>query len=257
MLVLVASRRDGRIARVLAERLQANLGRFGAEGIRRDGQRRHNADGGKHQEGGTPTHAHDQRAHDGRQNGAAKARARKCDGDGKASLGRKPVGGHQANEQAGRGDSEAARDGKEHVDLPQLTDKAHAHEHRRGGYDGKRTQNATTNLVGNMANDKRSDNAHHRGDRIGDVVLRKRYSQVTDDERLEQALAVDENGVARGHDHKAGGHHEPAGEELTLLRHAVLFLNKRAARLGATGGRRCSPKRRRHKPRRQGEARHR
>ena len=32
-LVLVASRRDGRIARVLAERLQANLGRLGAEGI--------------------------------------------------------------------------------------------------------------------------------------------------------------------------------------------------------------------------------
>lgn len=33
VLVLVASRRDGRIARVLAERLKANLGRLGAEGI--------------------------------------------------------------------------------------------------------------------------------------------------------------------------------------------------------------------------------
>lgn len=92
---------------------------------------------------------------------------------------------------------------------------------------------------------------------VGDVVLRKRYSQVADDERLEQAHAVDENGVARGHDHKAGGHHEPAGEEPTLLRHTVPFLNKRVARLGATGGQRYSPKRRRHKPRRQGEARHR
>ena len=108
-----------------------------------------------------------------------------------------------------------------------------------------------------MANDKRSDNAHHRGDRIGDVVLGKRNPEVADDERLEQTHAVNENGVARGHDHKAGGHHEPAGEELTLLGHTVPFLNKRVARLGATGGRRCSPKRRRHKPRRQGEARHR
>ena len=33
VLVLVASRRDGRIARVLAERLKADLGRLGAEGI--------------------------------------------------------------------------------------------------------------------------------------------------------------------------------------------------------------------------------
>lgn len=32
VLVLVAGRRDGRIARVLAERLQVNLGRLGAEG---------------------------------------------------------------------------------------------------------------------------------------------------------------------------------------------------------------------------------
>lgn len=58
-------------------------------------------------------------------------------------------------------------------------------------------------VIGNMANDKRSDNAHHGRDRIGDVVLRKRYSQVADDERLEQAHAVDENRVARGHDDKA------------------------------------------------------
>ena len=33
VLVLVASRRDGRIARVLAERFKADLGRLGAEGI--------------------------------------------------------------------------------------------------------------------------------------------------------------------------------------------------------------------------------
>ena len=74
-----------------------------------------------------------------------------------------------------------------------------------------------------MANDKRSDNAHHRGDRIGDVVLGKRNPEVADDERLEQTHAVNENGVARGHDHKAGGHHEPAGEELTLLGHTAPF----------------------------------
>ena len=108
-----------------------------------------------------------------------------------------------------------------------------------------------------MANDKRSDNAHHRGDRIGDVVLGKRNPEVADDERLEQAHAVNENGVARGHDHKAGGHHEPAGEELTLLGHTVPFLNKRVARLGTTGGRRYSPKRPPCKPRRQVAARHR
>ena len=59
---------------------------------------------------------------------------------------------------------------------------------------------------------------------VGDVVLRKRYSQVADDERLEQAHAVDENGVARGHDHEARGHHKPAGEELTLLGHTAPYL---------------------------------
>ena len=223
VLVLVAGRRDGRIARVLAERLQTDLGRLGAEGIGRDGQRRHHADSREHQEGGTPANAHDQRAHDGRQNSAAKARARKCDGDGKASLGRKPVGGHKANEQAGRGDGKAARDGKEHVDLPQFTDKAHTGKNGRGGNYSERAQNATTNLVGNMANDKRSDNAHHGRDGVGDVVLGKRDPEVADDERLEQAHAVDEDGVARGHDHKAGGHHEPAGEELTLLGHTAPF----------------------------------
>lgn len=58
---------------------------------------------------------------------------------------------------------------------------------------------------------------------VGDGVLRKGNAQVADDQRLEQAHAVDENDVARGHDHKAGGHHEPAGEELTLLRHTVPF----------------------------------
>lgn len=46
-------------------------------------------------------------------------------------LARKPVGGHQTNEQAGRGDGKAARDGKEHVDLPQLTDKAHTGKKRQ------------------------------------------------------------------------------------------------------------------------------
>ena len=224
MLVLIARGGNGRIARVLAERLQANLGRFGAEGIRRDGQRRHNADGGKHQEGGTPTHAHDQRAHDGRQNGAAKARARKCDGDSKTALGRKPVGSDEANEQAGRGHGEAARDGKEHVDLPKLAHKAHADKHGRGGDNGEGAQDAAAHLIGNMADHKRTHNAHHGGDGIGDVVLRKGNAQVADDQRLEQAHAVDENRVARGHDHEARGHHEPAGEELTLLGHTAPYL---------------------------------
>lgn len=154
VLVLVAGRRDGRIARVLAERLKADLGRLGAEGIGRDGQRRHHADSREHQEGGTPTNAHDQRAHDGRQNSAAKARARKCDGDGKASLGRKPVGSDEANEQAGRGNGKAARDGKEYVDLPQLTDKAHAGKNGRGGDNSEGAQNATAHFIGHMTNDK-------------------------------------------------------------------------------------------------------
>ena len=147
-------KKNRRIARVLAERLKAHLGRFGAEGIRRNGQRRHNADGGKHQEGRTPANAHDKRAHDGRQNSAAKARARKCDGDGKASLGRKPVGSDEANEQAGRSHGEAARDGKEHVDLPQLTDKAHAGKNGRGGDNSEGAQNATAHLVGHMTDHK-------------------------------------------------------------------------------------------------------
>ena len=224
VLVLVASRRDGRIARVLAERLKADLGRLGAEGIGRDGQRRHHTDSREHQEGGTPTNAHDKRAHNGRQNSAAKARARKCDGDGKASLGGKPVGGHQANEQTGRGHSEAARNGKEHVDLPQLTDKAHAGKHRRGSDNGERAQYAATHLIGNMADNERTHDTHHGGDGIGDVVLGKGNAQVADDQRLEQAHAVDENRVARGHDHEAGDHHEPAGEELTLLGHTAPYL---------------------------------
>ena len=59
---------------------------------------------------------------------------------------------------------------------------------------------------------------------VGDVVLRKGNAQVADDQRLEQAHAVDENRVARGHDHEARGHHEPAGEELTLLGHAAPYL---------------------------------
>ena len=150
-----------------------------------DGQRRHHADSREHQEGGTPANAHDKRAHDGRQNSAAKARTRKCDGNGKAALGRKPVGGHKADEQAGRGHSEAARNGKEHVDLPQLTDKAHASKHRRGSDNGERAQYAATHLIGNMADNERTHDAHYGGDGIGDVVLRKGNAQVADDQRLE------------------------------------------------------------------------
>ena len=74
-----------------------------------------------------------------------------------------------------------------------------------------------------MADNERTHDTHHGGDGIGDVVLRKGNAQVADDQRLEQAHAVDENRVARGHDHEAGGHHEPAGEELTLLGHTVPF----------------------------------
>ena len=58
---------------------------------------------------------------------------------------------------------------------------------------------------------------------VGDGVLGKRNPEVADDERLEQAHAVDENRVARGHDHEARGHHEPAGEELTLLGHTAPY----------------------------------
>lgn len=75
------------------------------------GQRRHHADSREHQESGTPAHTHDKRAHDRRENGSAKARTRKCDGNG-----------------------------KEHVDLPQLTHKAHASKHRRGSDNGERAQ---------------------------------------------------------------------------------------------------------------------
>ena len=223
VLVLIASRRDGRIARVLAERLKADLGRLGAEGVSRDGQCRHHADGSEYQERRAPAHTHDKRAHDRRENGSAKARARKCDGNGKAAFSGKPVGGHKANEQTGRGHSEAARNGKEHVDLPQLTDKAHAGKHRRGSDNGKRAQYAATHLIGNMTDNERTHDTHHGGDGIGDVVLRKGNTQVADDQRLEQAHAVDENRVTRGHDHEAGGHHEPAGEELTLLGHTAPF----------------------------------
>ena len=42
----------------------------------------------------------------------------------------------------------------------------------------------------------------------------KRNPEVAYDERLKQAHAVNENRVARGHDRKAGGHHEPAGKNL-------------------------------------------
>ena len=48
-------------------------------------------------------------------------------------------------------------------------------------------------------------------------------AQVADDERLEQAHAVDENRVARGHDDKAGGHDEPTGEEFMLPGHTAPF----------------------------------
>ena len=66
------------------------------------------------------------------------------------------------------------------------------------------TQNAAAYFIGNMANDKRSDNAHHGRARIGDVVLRKGNTQDADDQRLEQAHAIDKNRVTRGHDDKAG-----------------------------------------------------
>ena len=74
-----------------------------------------------------------------------------------------------------------------------------------------------------MADNERTHDTHHGGDGIGDVVLRKGNTQVADDQRLEQAHAIDKNRVTRGHDHEAGGHHEPAGEELTLLGHTAPF----------------------------------
>ena len=135
---------------------------------------------------------------------------------------------HQAHDPGAR---KGARDGKEHIDLPKLTHKAHAREHRRGGDNGERAQYAATHLIGNMADNERTHDAHHGGDSVGDVVLRKGNAQVADDQRLEQAHAVDEKRVARGHDHKAGGHHEPAGEEFALLGHTAPF-KKRIACAG-------------------------
>ena len=130
---------------------------------------------------------------------------------------------HGARQAHDPGARKGARDGKEHIDLPKLTHKAHAREHRRGGDNGKRAQYAATHLIGNMADNERTHDTHHGGDGIGDVVLRKGNAQVADDQRLEQAHAVDENRVARGHDHEAGGHNEPAGEELTLLGHTAPY----------------------------------
>ena len=77
MLVLVASRRDGRIVRVLAERLKADLGRLSAEGVGRDGQCRHHADGSEYQERRAPAHTHDKRAHDRRENSVGWSRIKK------------------------------------------------------------------------------------------------------------------------------------------------------------------------------------
>ena len=224
LLVLIARSGGGRVARVLAERPKPNLGRLGAEGVGGNGQRRDDADKGEHQEGRAPTHAHDQGAYDRRKDSAAKTRARKRDGNGKAALSRKPICGDKADEQTGRGDGEATRDSKQHVDLPKLAHKAHADKHRRGGDNGKGAQDAAAHLIGNMTDDERTDNAHHGGDGIGDVVLGKRDTEVAHDERLEQAHTVDKDRVARGHDDKAGGHHEPAGEELTLLGHSLLLV---------------------------------
>ena len=43
---------------------------------------------------------------------------------------------------------------KEHVDLPQLTDKAHAGKNGRGGDNSEGAQNATAHLVGHMTDHK-------------------------------------------------------------------------------------------------------
>ncbi len=56
--------------------------------------------------------------------------------------------------------------------------------------------------------------------------------RVAYDERLEQAHAVNENRVARGHDDKDGGHDEPTGEVFMLPGHTAPFKQTNSLRRG-------------------------
>ena len=189
----------------------------GVKGEGGDGEARHKADERERKERRTPAVAHDDRAHDGREHRAAKAGARERDGDGKAALGREPVGRDERDEQARAGDHHHAGDGDEHVELPRRGDEREGHEHERGDGHREAAEHPARDAVGQDTHGGGAHDAHQRGDGTREVVLREGEAQVLDDIRLEERDTVDERGVAGGHDEEAGGHHEPAGKDLVRL----------------------------------------